>query len=44
MVVPEKNGKLLKIVDFMKLNKASKKNPYYLPFFYSIEHCSRVHS
>jgi DNA modification methylase len=33
VVVLKKNGKLKICVDFMKLNKASKKNPYHLPFF-----------
>jgi hypothetical protein len=33
MVVPKKNGKLRICVDFRKLNKATKKNPYPLPFF-----------
>ncbi len=33
MVVPKKNGKLRICVDFMKLNKANKKDPYPLPFF-----------
>ncbi len=32
MVVPKKNGKLIICVDFRKLNKATKKNPYFLPF------------
>ncbi len=32
MVVPKKNGKLGICVDFKKLNKATKKNPYPLPF------------
>jgi hypothetical protein len=32
MVVPKKNGKLKICVDFKKLNKATKKNPYLLPF------------
>jgi len=36
MVVPKKNGRLKICVDFMKLNKASKKDPYPLPFFYEI--------
>jgi hypothetical protein len=29
----KKNGKLIICVDFRKLNKATKKNPYPLPFF-----------
>ncbi len=33
MVVPKKNGKLKICVDFRKLNKATKKDPYPLPFF-----------
>jgi hypothetical protein len=33
MVVPKKNGKLKIYVDFRKLNKTSKKNPYPLPFY-----------
>ncbi len=36
MVVPKKNGKLEICVDFIKLNKASKKDPYPLPFFNEI--------
>ncbi len=32
VVVPKKNGKLIICVDFRKLNKATKKNPYFLPF------------
>jgi hypothetical protein len=32
MVVPKRNGKLKICVDFRKLNKATKKNPYLLPF------------
>ncbi len=36
MVVPKKNGKLKICVDFIKLNKASKKDPYPLPFFNEI--------
>jgi hypothetical protein len=30
--VPKKNGKLLICVDFIKLNAATKKDPYMLPF------------
>jgi hypothetical protein len=30
---PKKNGKLRICVDFRKFNKATKKNPYPLPFF-----------
>jgi hypothetical protein len=33
VIVLKKNGKLRIYVDFMKLNKATKKNPYFLPFF-----------
>jgi hypothetical protein len=33
VVVPKKNGKLKICVDFKKLNKATKKDPYPLPFF-----------
>jgi hypothetical protein len=33
MVVPKENGKLKICVDFKKLNKATKTNPYPLPFF-----------
>ncbi len=33
VVVLKKNGKLRICVDFRKLNKATKKNPYPLPFF-----------
>jgi hypothetical protein len=33
VVVLKKNGKLKICVDFRKLNKATKKNPYRLPFF-----------
>jgi hypothetical protein len=36
MVVPKKNEKLKICVDFMKLNKASKKDPCPLPYFYEI--------
>ncbi len=32
VVVPKKIGKLKICVDFIKLNKATKKNPYPLPF------------
>jgi hypothetical protein len=32
VVVPKKNGKLKICVDFKKLNRATKKNPYPLPF------------
>ncbi len=32
MVVPKKNGKLKICVDFRKLNRATKKDPYPLPF------------
>jgi hypothetical protein len=31
--MPKENGKLKICVDFIKLNKATKKNPYPLPFF-----------
>jgi hypothetical protein len=40
VVVPKKNGKLKIYVDFKKLNKVTKKNPYPLPF--SNEHYSKV--
>jgi hypothetical protein len=33
MVVPKKNGNWRICVDFKKLNKATKKNPYPLSFF-----------
>ncbi len=33
MVILKKNGKLKICVNFIKLNKATKKNPYPLPFF-----------
>jgi hypothetical protein len=33
MVIPKKNGKLKICADFRKLNKATKKEPYPLPFF-----------
>jgi hypothetical protein len=33
VVVPKKNGKLKICVDFKKLNKATRKDPYLLPFF-----------
>ncbi len=33
MVVLKKNGKLKICVEFKKLNKTTKKNPYPLPFF-----------
>ncbi len=33
VVVPKRNGKLKICVDFRKLNKDTKKNPYPLPFF-----------
>ncbi len=36
LVVPMKNGKLRIYVDFRKLNKATKKNPYLLPVFYEV--------
>ncbi len=32
MVIPKKNGKLKICVDFKKLNKVTKKNPYLLPY------------
>ncbi len=32
LVVPKKNGKLWICIDFRKLNAATKKNPYPLPF------------
>ncbi len=36
MVVFKKNGKLKICVNFRKLNKATKNNPYPLPFFYEV--------
>jgi hypothetical protein len=36
MVVLKKNGKLIIYVDFKKLNKATKKDLYPLPFFYEV--------
>jgi hypothetical protein len=36
VVVPKKNKKLRICVDFKKLNKVTKKNPYPLPFFYEV--------
>jgi hypothetical protein len=33
VVMPKKNGKLRIYVDFRKLNRATKKDPYPLPFF-----------
>jgi hypothetical protein len=32
VVIPKKNGKLIICVDFKKLNVATKKDPYMLPF------------
>jgi hypothetical protein len=32
VVIPKKNGKLRIYLNFRKLNKATKKNPYPLPF------------
>jgi hypothetical protein len=37
VVVPKKNGKLQICVDFKKLNKATKKNPYILPFLNEVQ-------
>jgi hypothetical protein len=34
VVVPKKNGKLKICIDFRKLNAATKKDPYPLPFTY----------
>jgi hypothetical protein len=34
--MPKKNGKLRICVDFKKLNKTTKKDPYLLPFFYEV--------
>jgi hypothetical protein len=36
MVVPQKNGKLKICVNFKKLNMATKKDPYLLPFTYEV--------
>ncbi len=36
VVVRKKNGKLKICVDFKKLNIATKKNPYLLPFTYEV--------
>jgi hypothetical protein len=36
VVMPKKNGKLRICVDFKKLNKTTKKDPYLLPFFYEV--------
>ena len=33
IVVPKKNGKLQIYIDYRKLNAATKKDPYPLPFF-----------
>jgi hypothetical protein len=33
VVLLKKNGKLRIYVDFRKLNKGTKRNPYFLPFF-----------
>jgi hypothetical protein len=44
VVVPNKNGKLRICVDFRKLNKATKKNPYPLPFSDEVQNnlCNRL--
>jgi hypothetical protein len=36
VVVPKKNGKLKIYIDFRKLNVATKKDPYPLPFTYEV--------
>jgi hypothetical protein len=36
VVMPKKNGKVKFCVDFKKLNKVTKKNPYPLPFIYEV--------
>jgi hypothetical protein len=36
VIVPKKNGNLKICVNFKKLNKATKKDPYPLPFFYEV--------
>jgi len=36
VVMFKKNGKFIICVDFMKLNKATKKYPYPLPFFFEV--------
>jgi len=36
VLVPKKNGKLKIYLDFRKLNKATKKDPYPLPFTYEM--------
>ncbi len=37
MVIPKKNGKQKNCVDFRKLNKATEKDPYILPFFNEVQ-------
>jgi len=36
VVIPKKNGKLRICIDFRKLNVATKKDPYPLPFTYEV--------
>ncbi len=36
VIVPKKNGKLRIYIDFKKLNAATKKDPYPLPFTYEV--------
>jgi hypothetical protein len=36
VVVPKKNGKLRIYIDFKKLNVATKKDPYLLPFIFEV--------
>jgi hypothetical protein len=36
VIIPKKNGKLTIYIDFRKLNVATKKDPYPLPFTYEI--------
>jgi len=36
VIIPKKNGKLTICIDFRKLNVATKKDPYPLPFTYEV--------
>jgi hypothetical protein len=36
VVIPKKNGKFRICIDFRKLNAATKKDPYPLPFTYEV--------